>query len=194
MGFRYNLRSRSRNTNVDPDIQQIDGILNDLKSKNFEMDYNSSASSDYSMNSELWDDEKSDEDIVREACSCISRHLDPPERFFELLRMYDGGELSDEFVKWMSDIPTILRYMNNKKYRQSFASKEKTRRERSENRARTHPLIRTKSIAGFSTNLIQLGDDYVRSKKRTYNLRSLNAVTTIHTNAKSTSSGKGIDK
>jgi len=193
MGFRYNLRYRHTDVDPDPDIKHIDGILNDLRSKKFEIDYNSIPSSNYLMNSEVWDDEKSDEDIVREACSCISRHLDPPERFFELLRMYDGGELSDDFVKWMSDVPRIRQCMDNKKYRMSAASKQRTRKERAENRARTHPLIRTKSIAGFSTNLIKLGDDYVRSKKRTYNLRSLNAVTTINTSAKSTSSGKGTD-
>lgn len=188
---------------VDSDVLDVAKILYNLRSGKYGANY-SNAASKYSMNEEEhtpvevvveekapaaddedWIDEKPDEDIVREACSCISRRLDPPQRFFDLLHMYDGGELSDDFVAWMYSIPPIRRCMENKAYRRSQASRQRKNRERIEASARRHPLERTERRLGFSTNLVNtpplnFSKDGPRPRRiNTYNLRSLNAVTTV---------------
>ena len=205
MSSRYNLRSRNINTTttkivptVDSDVLEVATILYNLRSGNY-----SNAAPKYSVmndntvetkgDAEDWIDEKTDEEIIREACSCISRSLDPPERFFELLRMYDGGELSDDFVAWMNGIPPIRNCMENKSYRRSQATKQRNNRRRAEASARQHPLERTERRIGFSTNLVNTPPlDYSKGGHRlrkinTYNLRSLNAVTTMKATPTSTS-------
>lgn len=191
---------------VDNDVLEVATILYNLRSANY-----SRAAPKYHMDDTTveskggdhdadWIDEKTDEEIVREACSCISRRLDPPERFFELLRMYDGGELSPDFVDWMYGIPPIQRCMENKSYRRSQATKQRKNRERAEASARQHPLERTERRIGFSTNLVNTppldhskGGHRLR-KIKTYNLKSLNAVTTTHRyNTRSTTNGTRTD-
>ena len=223
MNSHYNLRSRNvappQSTTpvtenrslpfVDSDVLDVATILYNLRSGKFGANYSNTASK-YSMseeehtpveekapatNDEDWIDEKPDEDIVREACSCISRRLDPPQRFFDLLCMYDGGELSDDFVAWMYGIPPIRRCMENKSYRRSYATKQRMYRERAEASARLHPLERTERRIGFSTNLVNTPplnfskNNHRLRKVNTYNLRSLNAVTTTSTSASASSVG-----
>jgi hypothetical protein len=209
MNSRYNLRSRNnRNgTGVDSDMEEVAKILCQLRFKNSYMEEESKTekTDEYvevmDAADEEWVNEKADEDIVREACSCISRRLDPPERFFELLRMYDGGELSDELVSWMYSIPPIQRCMDNKSYRRSSATRLRMRREKTEAVARLHPLTRSENRVGFSTNLVDtsaMKDQKRIRNSRLYNLRSLNAVTTTGSqthryNTRSTTNGTRTD-
>jgi hypothetical protein len=108
-----------------------------------------------------WGGEYTDEEIVRQACSAISRSMTPPIRFFELMRMYDGGELNDDFVSWMSGIPPIKRIMDNKKFRHPRTPKT---------RVEISPMQRVINKVGFQTNLVNLS--HTSSNNTRYNLRS----------------------
>ena len=200
----YNLRSRNTSV-VDNDVLEVATILYNLRSGNYSKvtpapKYSMSEEKMVNHDDEDWIDEKTDEEIIREACSCISRRLDPPERFFELLRMYDGGELAQDFVTWMDSIPPIRRCMENKSYRRSNASKQRKNREKVEESKSLHPLERTEQRIGFSTNLVNtpplsFSKNGLRQRKfHNYNLRSLNVVTNTHRyNTRSTTSGTRND-
>jgi hypothetical protein len=190
MSARYNLRSRVRQNehiemDMDSKIEEVANILYNLRSRNNQVNYSGGApkNSVYMMDTNVsemkaeennkgeWVDEYTDEEIVRQACSCISRRNDPPERFFELLRMYDGGELSADFVDWMYGIPPIRRYMENKSMRKSNSTRHSERIQRQIVKNQTSPLVRSKNAVGFSTNLIRYPVRSVNNRGSQYNLR-----------------------
>jgi len=196
MSNHYNLRPRANNSYtaaVEPDVVEVANILCNLRSgRNYLHNDSASAASKYSSPvmtdtddnretkptcDEDWVDELPDEDIVRQACSCIARRTDPPERFFELLRMYDGGELSADFVDWMYGIPPIRRYMENPRMRKSCTAVRREGIDRKIERMQQSQLTRTKNAVGFSTNLLNLPAETLSKKsspKMLYNLRSRN--------------------
>jgi hypothetical protein len=183
MSVRYNLRSHVHQNDqseldMDSKIQEVANILYNLRSRNNRVNYSGGApkNSVYMNVSEMKAEENNngewvDEEIVRQACSCISRRNDPPERFFEILRMYDGGELSADFVDWMYGIPPIRRYMENKSMRKSNSTRRIERVQRQIVKNQTSPLTRSKNEVGFSTNLIRYPVRSVNNRGSQYNLR-----------------------